>query len=439
MILEEVELIFVLSMLLLSGYALGILAKKVKLPEITGYIGAGIILKQAIFWLGLMSDAKFTKLFSRDLVPINHLALALIAFAVCRGLRLEQMKRLGKGIICIASVQAIVTFVAVVIGVAVIGAYADLGGAPAGSFMNVLPIALVFGGIATATAPAATIAVIRELRAKGPFTTTLLATVAIDDAIALLIFAFGITMAESLLTMGVATAGYGAIGLWLRPLVEVVGSVGLGLLVGVAHHFVAAKVVGKVEMMTVSLGIITFASGLSMLLGLSPLLVIMAAGFVLANIARRNQRIFASIEGVQGPIFVIFFTLAGAQLHLENLLTCGIIGAVFFVFRLLGKVSGAYLGASVAQVKGPARRYLGLALLPQAGVAIGLMLVAQESPHLLVYGSVLVDVVLASVALNELIGPPLAAYALRRSGEVPISSESQTSKTSGASEGRDDS
>ncbi len=439
MLLEEVELIFVLSMLLLSGYALGILAKRARLPEITGYIAAGIVLKQAIFWLGLMSDTKFAKLFSRDLIPINHLALALIAFAVCRGLRLEQMKQLGKGIICIASVQAIVTFVAVVIGVAVIGPYANLGGAPAGSFMNMLPLALVFGGIATATAPAATIAVIRELRAKGPFTTTLLATVAIDDAIALLIFAFGITIAESLLTMGAATAGYGVSRLWLRPLVEVVGSLALGFLVGIAHHFVGAKVVGKVEMMTVSLGIITFASGLSMLLGLSPLLTIMAAGFVLANISRRNQRIFASIEGVQGPVFVIFFTLAGTQLHLENLFTCGIIGATFLVFRLLGKVGGAHLGASIAHVKGPARRYLGLALLPQAGVAIGLMLVAQENPHLLVYRYVLVDVVLASVALNELIGPPLAAYALRRSGEVALSSKTETSKTSGTLEERDDS
>jgi len=417
MILEEVELIFALSILLLVGYALGVLAKRVRLPEVTGYIAAGILLKQGIFGLGLMSEAKFTRLFSLDLVPINHLALAMIAFAVCGGLRIEQMKRLGKGIICIAFVQAIATFIVVAGAVALVSPYASIAGAS--RFLSALPLAIVLGGIATATAPAATVAVIRELRAKGSFTTMLLATVAIDDAIALLIFAFGLTIAESLLTAGMAGAGPSTAMIWLGPLLEVVGSLGVGAVVGTVHHFVAARVKGEIEMMTVSLGIITFTSGLSMLVGLSPLLTVMIAGFVLVNLSRKNQRVFTSVERIQGPIFVVFFTLAGTQLHLENLVSCGIIGSAFLVFRFFGKVGGAYVGAVMANVKGAARRHLGLALLPQAGVAIGLMLVAQESPHFSIYRGILVDVVLASVALNELFGPPLAAYALRRSGDAP--------------------
>ena len=429
MLLEEVELIFALSILLLVGYALGVLAKRVRLPEVTGYIAAGILLKQGIFGLGLMSEAKFTRLFSLDLVPINHLALAMIAFAVCGGLRVEQMKRLGKGILCIASVQAVVTFIVVAGAVALVSPYASIAGARASSFLSALPLALVLGGIATATAPAATVAVIRELRAKGPFTTTLLATVAIDDAIALLIFAFGLTIAESLLTAGMAGAGPSTAMIWLGPLLEVLGSVGVGAVVGMVHHFVAARVKGEIEMMTVSLGIITFTSGLSMLVGLSPLLTVMIAGFVLVNLSRRNQRVFTSVERIQGPIFVVFFTLAGTQLHLENLISCGIIGSAFLVFRFFGKVGGTYLGAVMANVRGTARRHLGLALLPQAGVAIGLMLVAQESPHFSIYKGILVDVVLASVALNELIGPPLAAYALRRSGDVPPMKTARASRT----------
>jgi len=429
MLLEEVELIFALSILLLVGYAMGVLAKKVRLPEVTGYIAAGILLKQLIFVFGLMSEAKFTRLFSLDLIPINHLALAMIAFAVCGGLRVEQMKRLGKGILCIAFVQAVVTFIVVSVAVAFLSPYASLTGGRATSFLNALPLALVLGGIATATAPAATVAVIRELRAKGPFTTSLLATVAIDDAIALLIFAFGLTIAESLLTAGIAGAATSTTMIWLGPLLEVLGSVGVGALVGIAHHFVATRVKGEIEMMTVSLGIITFASGLSMLVGLSPLLTIMIAGFVLVNLSRRNQRVFTSVERIQGPIFVVFFTLAGTQLHLENLVSCGIIGSAFLVFRFFGKVGGAYAGAVMANVRGAARHYLGLALLPQAGVAIGLMLVAQESPHLSIYKCILVDVVLASVALNELIGPPLAAFALRRSGDVPSMKTTRASKT----------
>ncbi len=428
MLLEEVELIFALSILLLVGYALGVLAKRVHLPEVTGYIAAGILLKQGIFGLGLMSEAKFTRLFSLDLVPINHLALAMIAFAVCGGLRVEQMKRLGKGIICIAFVQAIVTFIVVAAAVALVGPYAGIAGVRASGFLSALPLALVLGGIATATAPAATVAVIRELRAKGSFTTTLLATVAIDDAIALLIFAFGLTIAESLLTTGVAGATSHTAWIWVGPLFKVVSSLGVGAFVGLVHHLVAARVKGEIEMMTVSLGIITFTSGLSMLVGLSPLLTVMIAGFVLVNLSRRNQRVFTSVEQIQGPIFVVFFTLAGTQLHLENLISCGIIGSVFLVFRFFGKVGGAYVGAVMANVKGTARRHLGLALLPQAGVAIGLMLVAQESPHFSIYKGILVDIVLASVALNELIGPPLAAYALRRSGDVPAPKTTRTSE-----------
>ncbi|MBN1591861.1 MAG: cation:proton antiporter [Candidatus Coatesbacteria bacterium] len=426
--MEEVELIFILSVLLLVGYAFGVLAKKVKLPEVTGYIGAGIILKQFIFGLDMMSEAQFKRLFSLDLVPINHLALALIAFAVCGGLRIEQMKRLGKGIIYIAFVQAFATFVIVAIGISIIAPFADVEGIPSGKILAAMPLALVLGGIATATAPAATVAVIRELRAKGPFTTTLLATVAIDDAIALLIFAFGLTIAEGLLTAGASAGAASSVWIWLGPLLEVVGSLVVGMLVGLAFDYIAKKVRHEVEMMTVSLGIITFASGLSMLLGLSPLLTIMSAGFVLVNLSQRNQRVFASVEAIQGPIFVVFFTLAGTQLHLENLISCGIIGSVFLVFRFLGKVGGTYLGAVFARVRGAARRHLGFALLPQAGVAIGLMLVAQESPHFLVHKSILVDVVLASVALNELLGPPLAAHALRKSGEVPASRPVATSR-----------
>ncbi|MCD6328482.1 cation:proton antiporter, partial [bacterium] len=282
--------------------------------------------------------------------------------------------------------------------------------------LGALPLALVLGGIASATAPAATVAVIRELKAKGPFTTMLLAIVAIDDAIALLIFAFGLTIAEALLAAGPE----GTVFVWLGPLMEIVGSLLLGLLVGIAHHLVAGRIKRELETMTVSLGIITFASGLSMLLGISPLLTIMVAGFVLVNLSRRNQRVFASVERIQGPIFIVFFTLAGTQLHLENLLTCGIIGSAFLIFRFVGKVGGAHLGALSANVRGAARRYLGLALLPQAGVAIGLMLVAQESSQFSMFRGILVDVVLASVALNELIGPPLTAIALKRAGDVPL-------------------
>ena len=419
-ILEEVELIFILSILLLVGYVGSFLARKVRLPEVTGYIAAGIVVKQVLLGFRFLSERKFEVLFGRDLVPINHLALGLIAFAVCGSLRIDQLRRLSRGILSITVVQALATFVivssAVLLAVSATGLLApEAKLATAG-----VALALVLGGIATATAPAATVAVVRELRTKGPFTTTLLATVALDDAIALLIFAFGLTIGESLLA-GHQIGGAGWLhGLVVGPAVEIAGSLAAGALIGLVHHLVARRLRREMEMLTLSLGVITFTSGLSMLIGLSPLLTIMAAGFVLINCSRRNQRVFGAIERFEGPIFVVFFTLAGTQIHLENLLTCGIIGSVFIASRFGGKVAGAFAGAVLAKAGVAVRRYLGFALIPQAGVAIGLMLVAQQSPEFSPYRRIIVDIVLASVALNELVGPPLAAYALRRAGEAQV-------------------
>lgn len=405
---------------------MGVVAKKVRLPEVTGYIAAGILLKQLLLQFDFMSERLFERLTTVDLIPINHLALALIAFAVCGGLRFEQLKKMGRGIICIAFVQAGAAFGAVVAAVLFVSPLTSIEGIDPGRMSSALPLALVLGGIATATAPAATVAVIRELRAKGPFTMMLLATVAIDDAIALLIFAFGLKIAESLMTFGAADGS--VLTAWFGPLLETAGSMLLGGAVGLVHHLVARNTRRDLETMTVSLGIITFASGLSMLVGFSPLLTVMTAGFVLANLSRRNQRVFSSVESIQGPIFVVFFTLAGTQLHLENLMSCGIIGGAFLIARFAGKVGGSYLGASIANVKGTAKRYLGLALLPQAGVAIGLMLIAQHSPHFSVHKGILVDVVLASVAVNELVGPPLAALALHKAKETAAEAAAPTTR-----------
>ena len=197
-----------------------------------------ILIKQVILGFGLMSDNLFTRLITRDLVPINHLALGLIAFAVCGGLRLDQMKRLGEGILSIAFVQALATFLAVTGAVMLVAPFTAEGLLKGAWPKSALPLALVLGGIATATAPAATVAVIRQLKSKGPFTTTLLATVAIDDAIALLIFAFGLTIAESLL--GAASGGLLAV--WLGPLTRLLASLLVGVLVGLAHHLVARRI-----------------------------------------------------------------------------------------------------------------------------------------------------------------------------------------------------
>jgi len=390
------NIIFGAGILLVCGFFGGKLAQRLKLPSITGYIATGLVLGPSV--LALVPDTVTVQL-----EPIPHIALGLIAISIGGRFSIRQIKRLGRDTVSITFFQLMATF----------GIVAGLLRA----FNAPLPMALMLGAIASATAPAATVAVISEYKAKGRMTDTLLATVALDDAGCVMLFS--LTAAICAVLAGETTRGiFGAA--VIKPLWELAGSVLIGFAMGYIVHRLVVNRRDRNEIIVIVLGFVLFSSAITMDMHLSPLMTNMVAGLVLVNLSSKNERVFRMLEPLEAPVYAAFFALAGTQLDLRLLASIGGLGCIYIVARFAGKYSGALLGASVARSAPAIRKYLGLCLFPQAGVAIGLVMIAQQtpafasSPHALQ----MVTIVLASVLVNELIGPPIARYAIFKSGEI---------------------
>jgi Kef-type K+ transport system membrane component KefB len=284
---------------------------------------------------------------------------------------------------------------------------------------------LVAGAISLATAPAAVIAVLHELKAQGPLTSTILAVVALDDALAVVCFALVAGFSSSLLNSGAGTSTGDMI---IHPIVEILFS----LLLGVGFAFVLIYIARylrqqRVQTILVVLGLVVACGGVAHILGLSIILANMAFGFIAVNVMKHNRMIDA-VVGIEDIIFVLFFTLAGAtflageSINSELLLIVGVIGALIVLARCGGKFGGSWLGAKMAGAPESVRKYLGFALMPKAGVSIGLAMSLAEKEEFSSISSILVGALIVSTIINELIAPPLAKYGIMKSGEGRITS-----------------
>ena len=278
---------------------------------------------------------------------------------------------------------------------------------------------MVCASIAVATAPAATIAVIRELEASGPISRLVLSSLVVNNALSITLFGLAVAAARALL----GTAGGSGLFLVLSPLVEVLGSLGLGVTVGLAIDIIVHKLAKRADVLIVALAGVFLCGGLASFLGMSSLLAGVAAGFAVVNRDRRDVRAFRALNDFEPPLYGIFFALAGAQLHLRELATAGAIGAAFVVMRAAGKYLGAWWGARAAGMPPKLASSVGLGLLPQAGLAIGLAYLVRQDASLEAIRSIVIDVVVASVVVNELIGPPLVRLMAVRCGELPHAEE----------------
>lgn len=400
------NLIFAISLLLLIGYFGGRLARRIRLPEVTGYILMGILIGPSC--LRLIPQP----ILEEELDPVVDIALGIIAFSIGGSLSLPQIKRFGKNITWITLMQSLGAFLLVAISVSLI--------APLilhFPLSTIFPFALVLGAIATATAPAATVAVINELKARGPLTTTLLAVVALDDALAIGIFGISNSIASTL--MGEMSTHR----IILTSIIEIVGSLGLGVCLGFLLRFISRYLRTDHGFLIVSLGMVCLTSGTAMIFKLSPLLANMVLGFIIVNGRKKDQRFITVLEFISPPLYAIFFALAGTYLRVTTLSLVGLLGVVFIFTRVLGKVGGAWLGGCFSKVSPKVKTYLGFALIPQAGVAIGLVLIAHENPAFKIYGDMMINIVLASVAINEIVGPPLASLAIRKAGEATVAGD----------------
>jgi Kef-type K+ transport system membrane component KefB len=272
----------------------------------------------------------------------------------------------------------------------------------------------VLGAIGAATAPAATLMVVKQYNAKGPLVDTLLPVVAMDDAVCIMIFGVSSAIAkvliEGLESVSLAT-------LILTPIFEIIGALALGFFMGFVLAWLSKKVKGEDELLAVIIAFIFLTTGLSIQFNFSSLLSCMMIGTTLANVVPNNKKVFTVIEHFTPPVLVLFFTISGVELNLSILKSVGLVGIAYVILRAVGKILGGYLGAAAAKSPKTVRNYLGFALLPQAGVAIGLSMVAQKilpAP----FGDEIRTIILAAVIVYELMGPPLAKFALVKAGEI---------------------
>ena len=385
--------IIALGILLMAGFAGGKVSYAARLPSVTGYILAGLLLGPSL--LDLITPETVEKL-----EFINSLALSLIAISV--GGKLD-LKELAGGFKTILSVSIIQT---VLVGVGTFAALAVLGINPA--------LALLLAVTALATAPAAVMAVVEETRATGPFTNTLLAVVALSNVLAIMVFGF----AMAAVPLVESSTGF-SLALTKAPMASLGGSLLMGAVIGLLLSRVAPMARNRQEILIIILGTAFLSSELARIgLKYSPLLINISIGFVLVNLCPMKDRLFDAVESVELPIYITFFSLQGAHLDIMVLKGLGLVGLVYVLARMVTKVLGAWLGAAVTGAPESMRKFLGPALFPQAGIAIGMVVAMGNEPSCSAYAPVVTTVVLASVLINELIGPVAVNISLGKAGEA---------------------
>ncbi len=388
--MEESVLIFI-ALMIFGGLFLSRFAKKFHLPNVTGYLFAGLIIGP--YMLNII-PLEVTE----NLTILSDLALGFIAFSIGSEFKISYFKRVGMTPIVIAILEA--SFAVILVDIALILIGIDL------------PFALVLGSIAAATAPAATIMVIKQYKAKGPMTETLLSVVAIDDAIALILFGISVSIAKSL-----GSSSESLIHSLIEPIWEIGFSLGVGALLGVLLTFTSKFFESRGNRLSLTFAFVLLAIYIAQAYNGSDLMTVMALSAVYANLYKHVNVILELTERATPPLFIIFFVLSGAHLNLAVLPTIGLIGTVYIIVRVIGKYLGAYTGAIIMKSDENIRKYLGPALIPQAGVAIGLTFVAQSVvPD---YASAIRAVILCATLIYELIGPAIAKISLQKAGEIP--------------------
>ncbi|MEP7383288.1 MAG: cation:proton antiporter [Gemmatimonadota bacterium] len=397
-ILPRADPLFTLAIVIAAGVASAWMARRARLPGITGQILVGILIGPVV---GLFSDEAV-----HGLQPLTHFALSLIAVTVGAHLNLKRLRNAGRRLAWLFLLEATVTPVLV------------FGALMLVPDMTREPAALL-AAIAVATAPATIISLVKETRSRGVFVKTLVAAVALNNVACILLF----ELARSMGQLWHAQDGAMSVGqALLAPAHQIAVAALIGGIAAVAMHLLQRVVVKPETISTAGVLVILLTSGLSHYLDVSSLLSCLFLGMVQTNLTpQRDKLVDALFSNFEPAILAIFFTLAGMELDLGMARSAGVAGIVYFVSRVAGKLTAVRLAMTLARATNKVRSYLGMALLPQAGLAIGLVLIAQDDPHLIdrpEMQHLLLAVVLGVVTLNEIVGPILTKLALVRSGEA---------------------
>ena len=387
--LSEGWILLLLGSLLLAGYAAHILGRRLHVPRVTLMMLTGVVVGPYVLDIVPHSVANWFPY-------VAHLALAMIGFLLGESFAGRRLKRMGPLVVGISVGEAFVT--ALVVFVAVL------------LWQQSLTMALLLAGIAPATAPAATVDIIKQNGAKGPVSQTVLGVVAVDDAWGIVLFGMLLAIAEPLAGMGDATEEI-LWGIW-----DVFGAILLGIILGFPAAFLTGRLRKGEPQVLEAMGFVFLCGGLATLLHVSYLLACMVLGVVVANRARHHTRPFHLIEGASDPFLAIFFVLAGFRLELDALLGIGSLGVVYVLARSFGKVVGSQWSSKLVGAQPVVQQHLGWCLLPQAGVALGLALLANEKfPSA---GLTLLPLVIATTVIFEVIGPLFTQRHLQLAGEL---------------------
>ena len=415
------QILLTLSIALFAGLMLSRLAKVFKLPAVTAYLVAGILVGPYVLGafgsylsqnFGIQGIGFTSHADVQSYKLICDVALGFIAFSIGNEFRLSHLKHTGKQATVIGIFQAVVATL-VVDGVLVLVHLAMPEVLP-------LPAAIVLGAIASATAPAATLMVVRQYKAKGPLTDILLPIVALDDAVGLVLFAISFGISKALISGRIDV-----VSIIVEPLLEVVLSVALGAIIGVAYNFCEKFFHSRSKRLSMSVAFIFVAVALSQIsftvagihVAFSSLLVCMMLGTMFCNICDFSEELMERVERWSAPLLVLFFVISGAELELSVFTQWSIvlIGVIYIIFRSIGKYTGSFISAKAVKCDNNIVKYLGITLLPQAGVALGM---AMKSKELGSYGEIVVNITLFAVLIYEIVGPMLTKMSLAKAGEI---------------------
>lgn len=373
-----------------------------KLPKVTGYLIGGVIIGPSL--LGIIPAENAAKL-----NIISEAALGFIAYSIGSSLNIKNLKKIGKGIAIITLFESLMAVVLVNFAMICI-------------FNEPIAFSLLISAIAAATAPAATIMVIRQYKAKGPLVDTLLPVVAIDDAVAVIVFGISMTISKVLMDSSATLNVYTVI----LPFIEIIVALILGLVVGSVLCVLGRNLKSDDQFMNITIALIFLTIGLAIHFKVSSLLACMALGATISNLSTNNTKLLSVVDRFTPPVFIVFFTLSGIELNIYALKTIGFVGIGYVIFRVLGKILGAYVGSRLAGCSKVVQRYLGLTLIPQAGVAIGLAMVVQnEVPQ---YGKKISTIILAATVIYELIGPLITKIAIQKASKFEKNKEINNSQ-----------
>ena len=401
-----------LSIALLAGLLLSRLAKIVKLPAVTAYLISGVLIGPFVLGALGIPGIGITSKQIEGFGLISDLALGFIAFSMGNEFRLSQLKKIGKQATVIGILQALIT--TVVVDIALIALHFAMPNTLS------IPAAIVLASVATATAPAATLMVVKQYKAKGPVTDVLLPVVALDDAVGLVVFAISFGIARSM-----GTAGVSPLAIILEPLIEIVLSLLLGFVMGLLFtlcekyfHSRSKRMAVSVTfvMMTVAISSLKFEVG-GIHIAFSSLLACMMLGTVFCNICEVSEELMDRADRWTTPVLILFFVISGAELDLSVFTqwTVVVVGIVYIFARSLGKYYGANISARMTKSDPNIVKYLGITLLPQAGVALGMAIKAIElGPD----GAIVRNITLFAVLIYEIVGPFLTKIALTKAGDI---------------------